>query len=460
MSGATLNTLILFDSQWSNSHQPLREMPTKPPKLDSVLAEVRRLLLILHESLEAATDQVNYEILFSREDEGTLMLSGLEAREYRNCLRALTPAARNGGANSKRAIETALQRAIFVALDPKKRRRGGLEERVDYAIKELSALLKREPLLHRVYLPVGGLALEGLPTRVGTVRFAALDEEQRVQFRNAVERHSVSDAEKEKRIRLIDDEFEGNGLLGRPVGILEVPANDWTAAEELAIRELRMTIDIINFYSDLLPYNDSQLRLTGDADTESLVAPQLRQDASEWGSFHIGRRWVGSLGELSLQRLWQIDEERGLGFGYATGLLSRTRTALEDQILASLQWAGRATVERRPEAAFLLYAISFESFFLSGGDNRELSYRLRLLAAHFIGRELEGRKDVFQKVSRVYEIRSKIVHRGYAQVTEADLGLMRWLSKTALIRMCTTPELQSFSTPFDLQTHLLDQLLA
>jgi hypothetical protein len=132
---------------------------------------------------------------------------------------------------------------------------------------------------------------------------------------------------------------------------------------------------------------------------------------------------------------------------------------LEDQIIASLQWAGRATVEPRKEEAFLLYAIAFESFFLSGGENRELSYRLRLLAAHFLGRDFQGRRDVFEKVDEMYKIRSKIVHSGHVQVAEADLGLMRRLTKAALIRVCTTPDLQRFASSQELQSHLLDQLL-
>jgi hypothetical protein len=147
------------------------------------------------------------------------------------------------------------------------------------------------------------------------------------------------------------------------------------------------------------------------------------------------------------------------GAHYATRLLTRERNGLEDQILASIQWAGRATVEGRNEEAFLLYAIAPESFFLAGGEPRELSYRLRLLAARFLGRDFEARHDVFEKVNAIYKLRSKIVHSGFIQVTQSEVGLIRRLTKATLIHICTSADLQAFSDSKELESWLLDQLL-
>ena len=64
-----------------------------------------------------------------------------------------------------------------------------------------------------------------------------------------------------------------------------------------------------------------------------------------------------------------------------------------DQVISSLQWADRATVERRREQAFLLYAIALESLVLADEDKQELKYRLRVPVAHLLGED-EQKRDL------------------------------------------------------------------
>lgn len=55
-------------------------------------------------------------------------------------------------------------------------------------------------------------------------------------------------------------------------------------------------------------------------------------------------------------------------------------------------------------------AFSFEAIFLNDGENKELSYRLSLRAARFLGQTPEERETIFQSVKNLYDIRSKIAH--------------------------------------------------
>jgi hypothetical protein len=252
-------------------------MPKKLPKLNTSLQAARRFLQGLHNDLESTSDPLGYDILFSQENEGTVMLSGVEAGEYRNCVSLLTSATGGGEVISKSAVERAFQRAIFAALDIRNQRSLGFEARATEAINDLKHTLTRELSPHLVFLPVSGLQVDGLPVNVGTVEFAPFGQEHLAMFRKAVERHQVSAEERDRRVRMLEEDVEEESLVGRTVGILEVSAIDWIAAEQRAFRELRLTADLINFFSDLLPYSHSHLRLTGEAEAARLISPQLRQ---------------------------------------------------------------------------------------------------------------------------------------------------------------------------------------
>lgn len=106
---------------------------------------------------------------------------------------------------------------------------------------------------------------------------------------------------------------------------------------------------------------------------------------------------------------------------------------LEDRILSAFQWAGRATVDTRREEAFLLYMISLESLVLGREKHPEITFQLRLKTAHLLRRDSnDERKTLFKRLGVLYDIRSKIVHSGHFQVTDAELREARQYAKQAL----------------------------
>ena len=99
---------------------------------------------------------------------------------------------------------------------------------------------------------------------------------------------------------------------------------------------------------------------------------------------------------------------------------------MEDRILGSLQWAGRAQVEARREEAFLLYAIALESLVLGKNTNTEISNQLAIRCAQLGGGPtLDEKKRVVQQIRSLYDTRSKIVHSGSFTIREDELDLMR-----------------------------------
>jgi hypothetical protein len=48
-------------------------------------------------------------------------------------------------------------------------------------------------------------------------------------------------------------------------------------------------------------------------------------------------------------------------------------------------------------------------------------------------------------------VRSKIVHQGSYEVTDEDLGRLRWIAKTSILRMLTHRRLSKLSSARDFQ---------
>lgn len=287
----------------------------------------------------------------------------------------------------------------------------------------------------RAYHAVNGLAPDGLPTTCGRVKFCRFGPAQLDSFREAVRNAKVDKGQKAIRLGAID-RIEQD-FTGRIVAEVEERAPDGSIAKPDALRETRLTVDVINFFTDLIDFNNAHLSLPGDADSVNSTIPSITMLDGEPRAFGIHDGIIGRIGELSLPRLREEDVDGSLGFHRACGLLSSTRNKLTERVISSLKWAGRATVERRSEQKFLLYAIALESLVLAEGDSVELAFRLRVRVAHLLGRDEEVRKQIFEDVRKPYKIRSNIVHNGHYDVGKDDLEKIRRYAKESIRRILT-----------------------
>jgi len=429
-----------------------------PRDMNSALRGVREFLESLAKS-ESTVEGQQFARVFSNVDEGAVFLSGAEEQQYRDCLQLLLNAISATEQVSPPAVERVFQKAIFETLDIRNKRVPDLNTRVEQTLKELRDFLTSSPQTTRVYHRVRGLSSEGLPSRIGNIKFVLFDEQELNRFYDAAARHEVCDEQMELRRRLVEELGQEKDFSGCVVAAIEVPAIEAGAAELLALRELRLTIDLINFYTDLIPYNHAYLRLPEDRGATKVLVPQIVLEGSGKWNFSVNRLNLGPLGRLSLPRLREVDSQQNLGFSQVSDLLAVQRNKLQDQIIASVQWAGRATTDIRKEEAFLLYAIALESMVLCDGDPQELTYRLRTRVAHLLEKDLDSRQNLFVKVGDLYNIRSKIVHSGRYQVLEADLNAIRKVAKAALIRISTGTNFQSMSSPKDLGKWFQDRVL-
>ena len=129
---------------------------------------------------------------------------------------------------------------------------------------------------------------------------------------------------------------------------------------------------------------------------------------------------------------------------------AESHSGLAAVLLASIQWAGRASVEPKREQAFLLFAIALETLILPESDSQELTYRLRVRVAHLLGKDRSRRAELSSTIRDLYKIRSKIVHSGSYQVTDETLGQLRSIVKRAILRVLLHRTIRQFQTANDL----------
>lgn len=425
-------------------------------RLNKALQQVSDFIKTLGGTKEFS-GEINIELFFSVRDEGTLYLSGDDVKRYKNGLRLLIEAVDSEKISSK-AVERLYHRAILYVLDiSKKRRETSFDQRLKIALSDLKNSLTAPPLTYCIYYPVEGLAEEGLPIQVGKATFCEFNNEHLENFNNIVRLYYGNDPDEIQVREELTEEIKKSEIIGKPVGLLEVESIDGEAAKALAIKELSLIIDIINFFSELIPYQSGYLFLPGERVRTSINIPSFTK--GDKSSYSFEYQSVGPLMPVSLKKLLDNDQERKLGFQKVSDLLKRERNELESHLISAMQWAGKATAAVRKEEAFLWYAIALESLILMDNDREELNYRLRTRTAHLLGRDLDGRKELSRKVRDMYKIRSKIVHSGWFEVTDADLSLMRVLAKGSILTILNDERFRSMKSVNDLVDWFNDQVL-
>lgn len=218
--------------------------------------------------------------------------------------------------------------------------------------------------------------------------------------------------------------------------MVDVLARDSASAETLAIARTRNILDALNLFTDLVPYNHGWLYLRGDSGRGHQVVP-IQKGNGDFGASFTALDPMGSLSWKSLRTTKRIGRPlRNLEKLARFPAPSDTCGAL---LLTASQWAGRATVDRRREQSFLLYAIALETMMLPTQESQGLGHRLRLRVAHLLGRNEAARKRIAAEMGRLYGVRSKVVHAGSYQVTDEDLGRLRSFVKGTLFRLLATP---------------------
>jgi hypothetical protein len=397
-----------------------------------------------------------------RADLGTVILTGDHADLYSGLLLDLQEAVQSKHREiSIVEVESVVQETLLTALDVQNKSEiKDFSERLEIALSALRPKLQRSPCSWQAHLEVAGLAPEGLPSTFGNFDFYLADSSNTAHISNWYEsmvdstKHSLIEKEQYR-------EFFSNLMLGQMVGRtyarIKVLAVDKNAAEAVARRQLRQSLDIINFFGAIAGQSSTRLCLPGEAHPCISLSVVLPDDLV--GAAHIPQARFGPLAPFSFASMTPKISKR-TGFEIASAMLAKpNRSDLDDRVLTALQWAGRASVEERIEESFLLFAVSLESLLLTNKEIEQITYRFSVRGAHLIGRDFEAKQRICSELKILYRLRSAIVHSGKTEASEANRDAIGQFARTAILNVLLRDVFRGMSSSQELDTWFEDQVI-
>ncbi len=375
--------------------------------------------------------------LFSREGLDTMMLDEPDSSALYGCLLDLHKAVPHGrDAISLRAVELAVHEAILKAFSALQETSLAFDGRLTSALVELRRILLQAPKQFWIHLPVAGLVLSELPKKVGSIEF-------------------YKGASLISQVPLV---AQTQAIAATPYARILVKASDSHAAVEMAVRELRQTCDLLNYFGGVVGNREARICLPWDAKAFLAAVGISETEENRLSSF--SHQWRGPFIPFSLNLLFDEPRAGHGGFTRALEIISKvTRTSLEDRLLSAIQWAGRATVEERREEAFLLFTVALESLVVSNEDKEQITQRFAIRGAHLIGQHFASRKELYKRLKKLYGLRSAIVHSGSIKVTDADKGTIAYFVRAAIFTMLTLKPFTEMKTVEEFHSWFEDQVL-
>ena len=390
-------------------------------RYDGNLAFVRDFLSRLVDNMTANSHprEIGGDYFWFRQDGGMLTLDSNEYRDYQKVLEQLTEKLAPTGDLSQSTIDSALQDAMFAVLSVQTLGDGDNNTRVSKAVRTLRELPDRTSEPFECLLEVRGLDKNSLPSSFGRIRFVIFNKYQRRKLYKKFkpEQHALCDSTADR-------------LMDSCLGVVTCSARDVKAATILARREVQATVECLNFFSDFVPYNHSWLFLPGELETTVI----RKIAVGEHGTFTLESSRVGPMGGYAIGKL-RSRKNINKAVKRIDRLLQAQTNPVEDLLLRSVRWAGRATVAPLREEAFMLYTIALESVVLPGADHGELSHRLSQRVAKLTADTVTERGALQTRTKKLYGVRSEIVHSGLYEVSEGDLGLIGSITKRVIFKL-------------------------
>lgn len=127
---------------------------------------------------------------------------------------------------------------------------------------------------------------------------------------------------------------------------------------------------------------------------------------------------------------------------------------IETRILNSIEWIGKAKHEIEQEKAFIQYFIAIESlmnFDPKGVISPSVTYQIREYICFILGKNVKERTEIHKLFSRLYDIRSSIVHGSLINFTIYDLEDTRNIAEKLVSQFLTNPELKNINSENDFE---------
>ena len=286
---------------------------------------------------QAQSDNTDFPFNLYAEDLGSFGITAQDAEVYFACVKGLHEGLDQKEYFDNKSVDTLLERAILSAVDVKNLQpHKTAKKRLTDALAELKENLQATPYSWEIHLQVYGFAAQGLPVKVGKFEFYTANKTRLRSFVKRIDELSkISPDPPETKARFVNhikSEFVKH-LSDRPVAKIVVSSVTEKAARAQALRELRSTLDLINFFADLLHNtgNGGRVYMPGEAHRGSAFSPAFIIGEGKDTEGHYSSYMVGPFSAFLLSNKTTKELNR-FGFKRASAILSKPeqeRTDLE-----------------------------------------------------------------------------------------------------------------------------------
>ena len=326
--------------------------------------------------------------------------------------------------------------------------------RIRQAVEAFQAVIESPPQEYECWIEVEGLRTEPLPAQFGTTEFDLLGDREIARLTNLVRtKHTVDHAHKIDAIG-----WMAGYIRSRPVAIERVYARDDEAAVSLAKRKISITLECLNFFADLIPYNRHRLGLDrtrlpttlriGRAETVIPLQLAVAADGSFWQ-----RQEATNLKTFSIARIRELIGTVGEAVERVESLLSQeARSPSEELVLRVVRWVGRATAAESAEDKFLFSMIALECLTKPSTDRHSAQEMVSQIATIMDGGG--GRRSMEDELGRLYKVRSELVHDGSREISDSDCDWLYNIALNAALVVLASPAVRQAETLGDLEVAL------
>ena len=386
------------------------------------------------------------DTFWSRTTEGTLRLTAVESKSYHQLLSAACTVLAPHEDLSEAAIDTALQDAIFSVVDIPDSRAPNVEDRIREAVGVLRRFIDAPRQAYECWIEVAGIDTASLPATFGTTRFAVVGDADTERLADLVRRtHTVDRAGKLEAVSQMAGELQD-----RPIAIQRVSARDAPAAQSLATRDVAATIECLNCFADLIPYNRARLRIPNG---KSGVGQSLRLVLADDGSFRYSPQatipWT-----FSFAALRELSRPVADAVNRVDALLSKeNRNPVDELLLRAVRWLGHAMTAGSRGDKFLFLMIALECAVLPE-QVKDIAESLSSRTSRILHDSDGDPGRLKREVKRLYDLRSRQVHDGRLEITENDLGQLHGIALETVLDIVTSPDVEQVRALQDLDDYL------
>ncbi|MDE0210471.1 MAG: hypothetical protein OXJ64_11375 [Boseongicola sp.] len=402
--------------------------------------EFRRFLHVFVEELstDGGLSDEQMATIWWREGQGSLQLDQEEANRYRQLLRGAQRELAPHDDLSRATIDKALQDAMFGVAKVKRENPEQLAEQVDLATDLVKERLGGRLEQYECWIEVHGFDPASLPSKFGSTRFESFGQAHLDQL-DAVDQATNAPIPQANARHMLGPDLSHEG---RVIAIQPVRARDAKAAIGLATREVTATLDCLNCFSEIIPYNCAMLRV---ATSLRPTGSAIRFAYTDAGPFRNSPKseipW-----EYSMERLWELGGFAGKTLRRLDELLGRSeRAEVEELLIRAARWVGRASAADTAEYDFLYTGIAIDCMMKPvSSKDKKLLKRVKWLLSDF--------SDIGE-IDRLWHLRNDLVHDGRLEVPEVDKRILHNIALNLLGRLLANGELKSIESLADLDNY-------